>query len=802
MKIIKLNKRNNWKMNLSVPTLLAMTFAWPTVAAASSSSSSSFGVRRIRVSPSSLASGVIVSTVIRPNTLFHLGHDGQEPLHWHWHGYDLHCAVTSRTVLAAALRHRGGHADYIGDDDNDNDDTVPPWENVVNDAENVADIVNHDQQQQQQHHKYQQQQQSQYPPHPPWTNHNFQQNQQQNMQHQRSSSAWGGTNNNIMGDTNEPSLPGGGTASATPFETQYPSQQHQHGMGGRGKLSSPPSSSLSSSSSLLLHQQQQQRQDTLPYPFSQQMSQQRDQAQQCQQQQNLQQQLPSHHQQHQNHIHTQYPPPPNLPGYNVGGQRNDRRPYHQQQQQQQVQQATTIHNAHHHRHVNVPGGMPNIDIDEDDEYFIDNNDNINDDSDKEGEEEDVGGGDNISLSPSEVESSSSSMDLSQFDKDVIFSGLKRLYRKKIRPLELSSKYGHFHSPPLSPSDFDSKPMVLLLGQYSVGKTSFIRYLLGRDFPGQRIGPEPTTDRFVAIVKGEVGGDKIIPGAALCSQADRPFRGLSSFGNNFLNRFEGVEMDSPILNNITLVDTPGILSGQKQSIGRNYDYEQVMKWFAERADLIIIMFDAHKLDISDELKRVIELLKPHQDKVRVLLNKADSVSTQQLMRVYGALMWSLGKVMLTPEVCRVYMGSFWGAPLKNREQAALLMRERQDLFDDIARLPQNAVMRRINELVKRARSVKVHAYIMHYLRKQLPYTWGKREKQRRLIDRLDREFVMCARRYELPRGDFPELEPFRQALLEIKDLSEIHKLDKKMVKEMDKVFSVDIPNLLLQAKFHG
>ena len=401
------------------------------------------------------------------------------------------------------------------------------------------------------------------------------------------------------------------------------------------------------------------------------------------------------------------------------------------------------------------------------------------------------------------------MDLSQFDKDVIFNGLKRLYRKKIRPLELSSKYGHFHSPPLSPSDFDSRPMVLLLGQYSVGKTSFIRYLLGRDFPGQRIGPEPTTDRFVAIIKGDSpsgsgGGDKIVPGAALCSQADRPFRGLSIFGNNFLSRFEGVEMfDCPILNNITLVDTPGILSGQKQGqYGRNYDYEQVMKWFAERADLIIIMFDAHKLDISDELKRVIELLRPHQDKVRVLLNKADAISTQQLMRVYGALMWSLGKVMLTPEVCRVYMGSFWGAPLKNREQAALLNREKRDLFDDIARLPQDAVMRRINELVKRARSVKVHAYIMHYLRKQLPYTWGKREKQRRLIDRLDREFVMCARRYELPRGDFPELETFRRALLEMKDISsEVHKLDKKMVKEMERVFSVDIPNLLEAAKFH-
>jgi hypothetical protein len=31
----------------------------------------------------------------------------------------------------------------------------------------------------------------------------------------------------------------------------------------------------------------------------------------------------------------------------------------------------------------------------------------------------------------------------------------------------------------------AKPQVLLIGQYSVGKTSFIRYLLGRDFPGQR-----------------------------------------------------------------------------------------------------------------------------------------------------------------------------------------------------------------------------------------------------------------------------------------------------------------------------
>lgn len=396
-----------------------------------------------------------------------------------------------------------------------------------------------------------------------------------------------------------------------------------------------------------------------------------------------------------------------------------------------------------------------------------------------------------------VSNPSPELELESFDKDLIFNGLKRMYRKKILPLEVSSKYGHFHSPPLSPSDFDAKPMVLLLGQYSVGKTSFIRYLLGRDFPGIRVGPEPTTDRFTCILHGDT--DKVIPGAALCSQSDRPFRGLSPFGNNFLSKLEAVELDAPILRNITLVDTPGILSGTKQSVGRNYDYDAVMKWFAERADLIIVMFDAHKLDISDELKRVIEMMGPHADKLRVVLNKADSISTQQLMRVYGALMWQLGKVMNTPEVCRVYIGSFWGSPLKNVEQAALFNKEKLDLFMDIAQLPQNAVMRRINELVKRARGVKVHAYIIHYLRKQLPYTFGKKEKQQRLIDRLDKEMIMCARRYELPRGDFPPVEPMRQALREIKDLSEFPKLDKRMVKEMDKVFSVDIPEMLERAR---
>jgi GTP-binding protein EngB required for normal cell division len=221
------------------------------------------------------------------------------------------------------------------------------------------------------------------------------------------------------------------------------------------------------------------------------------------------------------------------------------------------------------------------------------------------------------------------------------NSLKRMYKAKIRPLEQAFKFAEFYDSELTDGDFDAKPFVLLIGQYSVGKTSFIQHLLERnDVPGSRVGPEPTTDRFVAVMAGRPGqGDTLVPGNAAAVDLDRPFASLARFGVSFLSKFQVSEVPSPILDMISFIDTPGILSGSKQTMDRGYSFETVVEWFAARADRILLLFDAHKLDISDELKRVIESLKAHDDKIRVVLNKADMVSSQQLMRVYGALMWS-------------------------------------------------------------------------------------------------------------------------------------------------------------------
>lgn len=380
----------------------------------------------------------------------------------------------------------------------------------------------------------------------------------------------------------------------------------------------------------------------------------------------------------------------------------------------------------------------------------------------------------------------------------IIDGLKQIYFQKVRPLEEAFKFGHFFSPLMTESDFEAKPSVLLLGQYSTGKTTFIKYLLGRDYPGSHIGPEPTTDRFVVVYHGLE--ERRVPGNTLAVQPDKPYQGLSQFGTGFLSRFEGSQCPARLLEEISIVDTPGVLSGEKQRIERNYNFVEIAQWFAARCDLIFLLFDPAKLDISDEFKQVISAMRGHDDKVRIILNKADQVDQQQLMRVYGALMWSLGKVFKTPEVCRVYVGSFNAdAPIstaKNPHGLSLFEAEQKELLTSLYEIPQRSCDRKINEFVKRIRAAKIHMLLIGHMRKQMPSMFGQEKAQKKLLDDLGTQFMQVMREHHLPAGDFPDPSRFGEILAAF-NLMEFPKLSKEMLKQIENVLNVDIPNLVKQ-----
>lgn len=174
-------------------------------------------------------------------------------------------------------------------------------------------------------------------------------------------------------------------------------------------------------------------------------------------------------------------------------------------------------------------------------------------------------------------------------------------------------------------------------------------------------------KFASMQSGP--DERSIPGNTIAVQADMPYSGLTTFGTAFLSKFECSQMPHSVsyfsgipmkviwlvllcnwnllffllffyflcwklLEHITFVDTPGVLSGEKQRTQRAYDFTGVTSWFAAKCDLILLLFDPHKLDVSDEFRRVISSLRGHDDKIRVVLNKADQVDTQQV-RVFVA-----------------------------------------------------------------------------------------------------------------------------------------------------------------------
>lgn len=56
---------------------------------------------------------------------------------------------------------------------------------------------------------------------------------------------------------------------------------------------------------------------------------------------------------------------------------------------------------------------------------------------------------------------------------------------------------------------------------------------------------------------------------------------------------------PLLQNVILVDSPGMIDSATEGADRGYDFIKAVRWFAERADFVLVFFDPDKPGTTGE-----------------------------------------------------------------------------------------------------------------------------------------------------------------------------------------------------------
>ena len=98
----------------------------------------------------------------------------------------------------------------------------------------------------------------------------------------------------------------------------------------------------------------------------------------------------------------------------------------------------------------------------------------------------------------------------------------------------------------------------------------------------------------------------------------------------------------------------------------------------------------------------------------------------------------------------------------------------DLMNDLGSLPRLAAVRKINDIVKRIRHVRVHAILLDYLSKKMPSVIGKEKKKKQILDDMASIFREVLKSNDLSYGDFPDLNQFKTTLENI-DFKKLPKL---------------------------
>lgn len=281
------------------------------------------------------------------------------------------------------------------------------------------------------------------------------------------------------------------------------------------------------------------------------------------------------------------------------------------------------------------------------------------------------------------------------ESDEVLEKCSELYDSLTR---LNEKIGGTAIP--SKSDRGTKyPFALLVGNHSSGKSSFINYLLQQNI--QKAGVAPTDDTFTVIAPGSEDTDS--DGPTLVGDPDMGFASLRQFGPTLIHHTQLKVRKSHL--KFMLVDSPGMIDApvnmtdkSNSVMDRGYDFPGVVRWLAQRADIVMLFFDPDKPGTTGETMDVLlNCLSGMDHKLLIVLNKADQFhKIHDFARAYGSLCWNLSKVIPRKDLPPIFTMS-----LPNEHSQSTLSASLSDLEhtrDDVVEQVMQAPKRRIDNVI--------------------------------------------------------------------------------------------------------
>ncbi len=222
------------------------------------------------------------------------------------------------------------------------------------------------------------------------------------------------------------------------------------------------------------------------------------------------------------------------------------------------------------------------------------------------------------------------------------------------------KYGYSEVP--LEANIKWRPQVLVIGNYSSGKSTLINEFIGANI--QATGQAPTDDSFTILTYDDSSpeGSPVIvteerDGKFLLNDPEYPFEVLKKHGQRFASHFRLKKINAPFLKNLAIIDTPGMLDSITER-DRGYDYQEVVGDLAQIVDLVLVLFDPHKAGtVREAHKSLRETLpaKTFEDRVLYILNRIDECSSlTDLLRVYGTLCWNLSQITGRKDIPMIHL----------------------------------------------------------------------------------------------------------------------------------------------------